>query len=247
MLSFIEKQFQEVDEESGESTWHIIAKNGDVEIIRNKYFDLDEAEINIKNTDGLTPFAIAFERNNLEMIKELMKFGAKNSNDDMSNFIITAIQQNNPGRIKELINCGVEISKDVIWSLVATAFHQNNPKILKEINKFGVEIPNQNLLKFFTNAVRTNNPEIVKELINFGIEISKDAMLNFIAISIKNGYSDMNNYLISIFEKKNNSEGGFQGVSSSDSSGELGQSIPSCEPSPVKKMRLTDYNSKSLS
>ncbi len=216
MLSFSEKQFQEVDEESWESTWHIIAKNGDVEIIRNKYFDLDEAEINIKNTDGLTPFAIAFERNNLEMIKELMKCGAKNSNDDMSNFIITAIQQNNPGRIKELMNCGVEI-------------------------------PNQNLLKFFSNAVRANNPEIVKELINFGVEISKDAMLNFIATSIKNGYSDMNSYLISIFEKNFKSEGGFQGVSSSDSSGELGQSIPSCEPSPVKKMRLTDYNSKSLS
>ena len=247
MLSFSEKQFQEVDEESWESTWHIIAKNGDVEIIRNKYFDLDEAEINIKNTDGLTPFAIAFERNNLEMIKELMKCGAKNSNDDMSNFIITAIQQNNPGRIKELMNCGVEISKEGILRLLTTAIQQNNPGRIKELMNCGVEIPNQNLLKFFSNAVRANNPEIVKELINFGVEISKDAMLNFIATSIKNGYSDMNSYLISIFEKNFKSEGGFQGVSSSDSSGELGQSIPSCEPSPVKKMRLTDYNSKSLS
>lgn len=92
MLSFSEKQLQELDEETGESTWHVIAKNGDVEIIRKKYFDLDEAEINFKNKEGLTPFAIAIEENNLEMVKELIKCGAKNSTDDILNFIAIAIK-----------------------------------------------------------------------------------------------------------------------------------------------------------
>ena len=34
MLSFGEKKLQELNEESGETTWHVIAKNGDIEIIQ---------------------------------------------------------------------------------------------------------------------------------------------------------------------------------------------------------------------
>jgi ankyrin repeat protein len=95
MLSFGEKKLQELNEESGETTWHVIAKNGDIEIIQKKYFDLDEREINFKNKEGLTPFAIAIEKNNLEMVKELTKCGAKNSKEDILNFIATAIKNTN--------------------------------------------------------------------------------------------------------------------------------------------------------
>lgn len=93
MLSFGEKKLQELNEESGETTWHVIAKNGDIEIIQKKYFDLDEREINLKNKEGLTPFAIAIEANNLEMVKELTKCGAKSSRGEMLNFISTAIKK----------------------------------------------------------------------------------------------------------------------------------------------------------
>ena len=93
MLSFGEKKLQELNEESGETTWHVIAKNGDIEIIQKKYFDLDEREINLKNKEGLTPFAIAIEANNLEMVKELTKCGAKSSTEEMLNFISTAIKK----------------------------------------------------------------------------------------------------------------------------------------------------------
>jgi ankyrin repeat protein len=92
MLSFNERNLQELNEESEETTWHVIARNGDVEIICKKYFDLDEREINFKNKEGLTPFAIAIEKNNLEMVKELMKCGAENSKEDILNFIATAIK-----------------------------------------------------------------------------------------------------------------------------------------------------------
>ena len=187
MLSFSEKQLQKLDKESGENTWHVISKNGDVEIIRKKYFDLDEAKINLKNKEGLTPFAIAIRNNNHEMIKELIKCGAKNSKEEM--------------------------------------------------------------LIFIGNAIEKNNLEMVKELIGCGEEIPKEEMLNFIKNSIKNKNSEMNIYLISIFNKNLKSEVSFQGVSSSNSSGELGQSIPSCEPSSAKKMKFTlsDNETRSLS
>jgi ankyrin repeat protein len=90
--SFIKAQLGELYNESDDTIWHIIAKNGHVEIIRKKYFDLDEREINFKNKAGLTPFAIAIEENNCEMVKELIKCGAKNSKEDMLNFIATAIK-----------------------------------------------------------------------------------------------------------------------------------------------------------
>ena len=32
-----EKELQELNEESGETTWHVIAKNGDIKIIQKKY------------------------------------------------------------------------------------------------------------------------------------------------------------------------------------------------------------------
>jgi ankyrin repeat protein len=95
MLSFGEKKIQELNEESGETTWHVIAKNGDIEIIQKKYFDLDEREINFKNKEGLTPFAIAIEKNNLEMVKELIRCGAKNSKEDILNLIEIAIRNEN--------------------------------------------------------------------------------------------------------------------------------------------------------
>ena len=155
MLSFIEKQFQEVDEESGESTWHIIAKNGDVEIIRKKYFDLDEAKINLKNKEGLTPFAIAFERNNLEMIKELMKCGAKNSKEEMLIFIGNAIEKNNLEMVKELIGCGEEIPKEEMLNFIKNSIKNKN----SEMNIYLISIFDKNLNSEvgFQGTVPTNS------------------------------------------------------------------------------------------
>lgn len=185
---YIKAQLQELYIESGETTWHAIAKNGDVEIIRKKYFELDEREINFKDKAGQTPFAIAIEENNHEMVKELIKCGAKNSKKEMLNFLTTAIEK--------------------------------------------------------------NNLEIVKELIRSGVEIPKEDMLKFLAISIKNQNSEMNIHLISIFNKKYNSEVGFKDVVVSQSSQEEKKLIydaPSCEPSSTKKMKLSDCDSKTLS
>lgn len=53
-----------------------------------KYFDLNEREINFKNKEVLTPFAIAIAENNLEMVKELMKCGAENFKEDILNFFV---------------------------------------------------------------------------------------------------------------------------------------------------------------
>jgi ankyrin repeat protein len=126
MLSFGEKKIQELNEESGETTWHIIAKNGDIEIIQKKYFDLDEREINLKNKEGLTPFAIAIEKNNLEMVKELMRCGAKNSKEDILNLIRTAIEKNNLEIAKELVKYGAENSKEDILNLIGIAIRNEN-------------------------------------------------------------------------------------------------------------------------
>ena len=155
MLSFIEKQFQEVDEESGESTWHAIAKNGDVEIIRKKYFDLDEAKINLKNKEGLTPFAIAIRNNNHEMIKELIKCGAKNSKEEMLIFIGNAIEKNNLEMVKELIGCGEEIPKEEILNFIKNSIKNKN----SEMNIYLISIFNKNLNSEvgFQGTVPTNS------------------------------------------------------------------------------------------
>ena len=126
MLSFGEKKLQELNEESGETTWHVIAKNGDIEIIQKKYFDLDEREINLKNKEGLTPFAIAVEANNLEMVKELMKCGAENSKEDILKFITIAIEANNIEMVKELMKCGAENSREDILKFIIIAMQNDH-------------------------------------------------------------------------------------------------------------------------
>jgi hypothetical protein len=119
--NFIKEQLRELYNESGETTWHVIAKNDDVEIIRQKYFDLDEREINLKNKEGLTPFAIAFEKNNLEMVRELIKCRCKITNDEMLNFIGNAIEKNNLEMVRELIKCGCEITKGKMLEFINTS------------------------------------------------------------------------------------------------------------------------------
>ena len=155
MLSFSEKQLQELDEESGESTWHAIAKNGDVEIIRKKYFDLDEAKINLKNKEGLTPFAIAIRNNNHEMFKELIKCGAKNSREEMLIFIGSAIEKNNLEMVKELIGCGEEIPKEEMLNFIKNSIKNKN----SEMNIYLISIFDKNLNSEvgFQGTVPTNS------------------------------------------------------------------------------------------
>ena len=155
MLSFSEKQLQELNEESGENTWHAIAKSGNVEIIRKKYFDLDEAEINIKNKEGLTPFAIAFEKNNLEMVKELIKCGCEITNDEMLNFIGNAIEKNNLEMVKELIECAEEIPKEEMLNFIKNSIKNKN----SEMNIYLISIFNKNLNSEvgFQGTVPTNS------------------------------------------------------------------------------------------
>ena len=160
MLSFSEKKLQELNEESGENTWHAIAKSGNVEIIRKKYFDLDEAEINIKNKEGLTPFAIAFEKNNLEMVKELIKCGCEITNDEMLNFIGNAIEKNNLEMVKELIKCGCEITNDEMLNFIGNAIEKNNLEMVKELIGCGEEIPKEEMLNFIKNSIKNKNSEM---------------------------------------------------------------------------------------
>jgi len=229
---------------SQDTTWHVIAKNDDVEIIRGEFFDLDKAEINVKNGADLTPLAIAIERNNLEMVKELIKCGAKVSIENLE-FLI---EKNNPKMFKELINHGAHDSQKNTLNHIKSAIEKNNPKMVKELINHVVEIPQENMLTFVESAIEKNNPKIVKELIKSGDEIPKENMLNFIAIARKEEkYPAISQYLISVFNIKNNSEAVYQSVNSANSSREVSQSIPSCEPSPVKKGKLTDYKQRALS
>ena len=124
--NFIKEQLREMYNESEETTWHAIAKNGDVEIIRQKYFNLDEREINFKNKAGLTPFAIAIEKNNLEMVRELIKSGGKIHKEEMLNFIGTAIEKNNLEMVKELIKCGDKIPKEKMLDLILISIFDKN-------------------------------------------------------------------------------------------------------------------------
>jgi ankyrin repeat protein len=117
---------RELYNESEDTIWHIIARNGDVEIIQKRYFELDEREINFKNKAGLTPLDIAFAEGNVEMLKELIRCGAKNSKEDILNLIRNAIEKNNLEIAKELVKYGAKNSKEDILNLIEIAIRNKH-------------------------------------------------------------------------------------------------------------------------
>ena len=159
--NFIKEQLREMYNESEETTWHAIAKNGDVEIIRQKYFNLDEREINFKNKAGLTPFAIAIEKNNLEMVRELIKSGGKIHKEEMLNFIGTAIEKNNLEMVKELIKCGDKIPKEKMLDLIKISIINKN----SEMNIYLISIfdKNFNPEMGFQDVVSSNSSAQVRQ------------------------------------------------------------------------------------
>lgn len=138
--NFIKGQLRELYNETGETTWHAIAKNGDVEIIRKKYFYLDEREINFKNNAGLTPFSIAIEKNDLEMVKELIKYACIIPKEEMLNFIGSAIEKNNLEMVKELIKFGGKIPKEEMLNFIKNSIRNTN----SEMSIYLISIFNKN-------------------------------------------------------------------------------------------------------
>jgi ankyrin repeat protein len=129
--SFIEEKYTEAYNELEDTIWHVIAKNRHAEIIKNGYFQLDPREVNLKNKLGLTPLNIAVENDDLEMVIELAKHGAKVLEGGGSKVLTRAVKNNNPEMFDELIKCGAKISDIDKLKLLTYALEKNNPKMIE--------------------------------------------------------------------------------------------------------------------
>jgi ankyrin repeat protein len=186
--NFIKAQLRELYNESEDTIWHIIARNGDVEIIQKRYFELDEREINFKNKAGLTPLDIAFAEGNIEMLKELIRCGAKNSTEEKLNFLVTAFR-NNDSKMSVFIMQFLTITGESKYqnfgdynSLHRACILNSLYGVKKSISE-GVNLQSTFLYKdeesdlFYEKAtalhiaIIKNNKSIVEELIKSGINL----------------------------------------------------------------------------
>lgn len=178
MLNFVKEELQKLNKESEETTWHIIAENGDVEIIRKKYFDLDEREINLKNEEDLTPLAIAVKNDNVEIFKELINCGARYFESDKLSFLKASIENKN-AKIYMFLASTTDVN--FVENSLHKACIYNSLEDVQQSIKDGVDLQDTFFYKrrddfYFEKAtalhvaVVNNNKPIVEELIKEGID-----------------------------------------------------------------------------
>jgi len=177
---FVEKQLSDLYYEFEETTWHVIAKNRHTEIIKNEYFHLDPREINQKNKLGLTPLNMAVDNNDLEMVIELVKHGAKVLEGGGAKVLTQAVENNNPEMFNELIKCGAKISDSDKLKFLTHAVENNNPKMVEflisnlkinNINNLEKEKRKRDLT-LLHKACLLGSLNICQQLINAGADLN---------------------------------------------------------------------------